>query len=430
MLDTFKRYDYEEVKAPYFYHEVFMLDEDYLQNKDDESGLFKTNPIGIGMNNKKPFKRIMFKDEFETNLKELQKAEFSILSGLTYFGRKNTMANASKAFALIFDIDHVSEKELGNYLFGIKNEVYPKPTFIVMSGSGIHAYYVFDKPIDLYPKTKLLLKELKFELTDLMWNGYTSGEKNKQFQGINQGFRIVGSPTKRNSSVRAFKSPSGRVSLSYMNSFVQRKDLDFSQLYKESTMPLAEAKEKYPEWYEKIVVQGKKKGTWTTHEGLYEWWFNKIKDETTYGHRYYAIMALAIYAIKSDIPFERLEKDAFSLMFAFNKLNEEEPFTDYDVRSALECYDIRYKTFPRYDIEKITAIDIPVNKRNGRTQKEHIKIMNAMKNVKRELGELNEGRPSKEILVKEFLTENPELSVTEIANQLNISRPTVYKYLK
>lgn len=429
MLDTFKRYDYEEIKASDFYHEVFKLDDDYLQNKDDEAGLFKTNPIGIGMNNKKPFKRIMFKDEFETNLKELQKAEFSILSGLTYFGRKNTMANASKAFALIFDIDHVSEKELGNYLFGIKNEVYPKPTFIVMSGSGIHAYYVFDKPIDLYPKTKLLLKELKFELTDLMWNGYTSGENNKQFQGINQGFRIVGSPTKRNSNVRAFKSPSGTVSLSYMNSFVQRKELDFSQLYKESTMPLAEAKEKYPEWYEKIVVLGKPKGTWTTHEGLYEWWFNKIKKETTYGHRYYAIMALAIYAIKSYIPYERLEKDAFSLMSAFNKLNEEEPFTDYDVRSALECYDVRYKTFPRYDIEKITAIDIPINKRNGRSQKNHIEIMNAIRDVVHKEGSWRYKQSSKEKEVKEYIEKNPNASPTEISRALKISRPTVYKYL-
>ena len=140
-------------------------------------------------------------------------------------------------------------------------------------------------------------------------------------------------------------------------------------------------------------------------------------------------MALAIYAIKSYIPYERLEKDAFSLMSAFNKLNEEEPFTDYDVRSALECYDVRYKTFPRYDIEKITAIDIPINKRNGRSQKNHIEIMNAIRDVVHKEGSWRYKQSSKEKEVKEYIEKNPNASPTEISRALKISRPTVYKYL-
>ena len=31
----------------------------------------------------------------------------------------------------------------------------PMPTYLVASGSGLHIYYVFDKPIDLYPNIKL-----------------------------------------------------------------------------------------------------------------------------------------------------------------------------------------------------------------------------------------------------------------------------------
>ena len=50
-------------------------------------------------------------------------------------------------------------------------------------------------------------------------------------------------------------------------------------------------------------------------------------------------------------------------------------------------------------------------------------------------GEMNpEGRPkgsgTKEELVKEYIEKNPEDNPTEIARALNISRPTVYKYLK
>ncbi|EZV85047.1 hypothetical protein U896_02584, partial [Staphylococcus aureus 22835] len=41
----------------------------------------------------------------------------------------------------------------------------------------------------------------------------------------------------------------------------------------------------------------------------------------------------------------------------------------------------------------------------------------------------NNGRPSKENLVKEYLEENPDHSPTEIAKNLKISRTTVYKYI-
>ncbi|WP_256440303.1 hypothetical protein [Sedimentibacter sp. zth1] len=41
----------------------------------------------------------------------------------------------------------------------------------------------------------------------------------------------------------------------------------------------------------------------------------------------------------------------------------------------------------------------------------------------------SEGRPSKEKLVKDYIKENPNDNPTEIARVLQISRPTVYKYL-
>ncbi|MDN8975009.1 HTH domain-containing protein, partial [Staphylococcus aureus] len=40
-----------------------------------------------------------------------------------------------------------------------------------------------------------------------------------------------------------------------------------------------------------------------------------------------------------------------------------------------------------------------------------------------------EGRPSKENLVKEYIAENPDHTPTEIAKNLKISRTTVYKYI-
>lgn len=432
MFHTLERYHFREVDDVSFYTEIFKLGQGFLQKENKDKKNFKANPIGIGMNkDKKPFKRIMFEDTFFDSLKELQSSDFSILSGLTYFGRKNTLERASKAFAMIFDIDNLGGEELGNYLFGVKNEVYPAPTYVVLSGQGIHAYYLFEEPVSLYPMTKLAMKELKYRLTDLMWNQYTSKEKNKQFQGINQGFRIVGSKTKKKGVVRAYTRDQGKVTLEYLNSFLpEYKQVDFSSLYKETTMSLEEAKEKYPDWYQRKIIKKEPRRTWTTHEGLYEWWLEKIKRETTFGHRYYAIMALAIYAMKSNIPFEQLERDALSLIPTFNQINEENPFTRDDVESALECYDVKYKTFPRSDFEKITAIAIPVNKRNYRPREQHVKIMNAIREVTHPDGSWRnlEGRPTKQDVVEEWQQNNPKGRKVDCIRETGLSKPTVYKW--
>ncbi|MFV0255710.1 MAG: hypothetical protein ACK5G7_06250 [Erysipelotrichaceae bacterium] len=428
-----EEFNYEEVSDVDFYTSLFKIGTGCLQKENIDKNDFKTNPIGIGINKDKTIKRVMFDDTFFESLKDLQKCDFSILSGLTYFGKKNTLNNASKCYALIFDIDYVGPSRLYNYIYGINNGVYPKPSFISLSGWGIHSYFVFDKPTDLYPGTKMALKELKYQLTDLMWNKHTSHEENKQFQGINQGFRTVGSLTKdKKGCVRAFKSPEDntKITVEYLNSFLsEKRKVDFSKLYKESKTTIEEAKELYPEWYERIVVNKEPKNTWVTHKGLYEWWFEKIQNEATYGHRYYAVMALAIYAIKSGVSFEKLENDALSTLSIMNNINPE-PFTEEDVKSALECYDYKYKTFPRSDIEKITAISITKNKRNGRSQKEHLKRARAVQDIDYPDGEWRDGngRPNKEKIVKDYIKENPNATVTEISKALNISRPTVYKY--
>ncbi|WP_311877616.1 hypothetical protein [Vagococcus carniphilus] len=120
----------------------------------------------------------------------------------------------------------------------------------------------------------------------------------------------------------------------------------------------------------------------------------------------------------------------------FDELKEIEhsnPLEEDDIKSALETYDRQYYNFTIDDIVKLTDIPIEKNKRNYRKQKEHIKIMNFVRdNISYPDGgwRNKKGRPSKEELVKEYIKENPNDNPTEIARALNISRPTVYKYLK
>ena len=58
-----------------------------------------------------------------------------------------------------------------------------------------------------------------------------------------------------------------------------------------------------------------------------------------------------------------------------------------DIDDALKIYgtDKAYK-FKREYIEKQCAIDIPKNKRNGRTREQHLKLLHATNKFKKEMG--------------------------------------------
>jgi len=105
--------------------------------------------------------------------------------------------------------------------------------------------------------------------------------------------------------------------------------------------------------------------------------------------------------------------------------------------SALNSYSEEFKTFPRSDIEKITAIEIPKNKRNGLKQEQHLSLARRRKKDMKEFGisfKRTEGRPigsgTKKEKVLNYIKKKPSATPTEIARELEVSRTTVYKYLK
>lgn len=435
--DVIKRYGGVEVSAMDVYTDMFNLGENEIQRDGEKPGAFKSNPIGYWKNSdkQKGHYRIMFDDTFEETLKELQEADFCILNGVTYFGRKNLQENASKMYAMIIDFDGVTDKLLNNFLHGAFSkdfDIYPVPNYIALSGHGIHLYYIFEEPIPLYPNIKLQLKALKYALIERIWNKYTSEEEHKQFQGINQGFRVIGGKTKiPGVRVRAFRINQHPYSLTQLGRYIPEESrVDESKLWKESKMSLAEAKKKYPEWYERKVLNKEPRGYWQCKEDLYQWWIRKIKAGAAYHHRYFNIMCLAIYGVKCGKSYEEVEADALELMPFLNDINPADPFTEYDIRSAMECFDMRYCTFPIDDIVKISGISIEKNKRNGRKQAEHIKLMNYIRD------EINQNRdwryiqPSAEQQIKEYLELHPNARKCDVIKDLGLSKPTVYKWWK
>lgn len=449
--DIIKNWGGYEVTAMDVYRDMFKFGEGYLQKKNEPNGLYKTNPIAYWKNDDQPkgHFRIMFEDTFEETLKEeLQKADFCIINGLTYFGGTNVQNHASKMFAMIFDLDGVTDKTLHAFLNGsYAADAYPIPNYIILSGHGIHLYYLFEEPIPLFPNLKIQLKEFKYALTDRLWNAYTSTYKSRQKQGINQGFRVIGGKTKKDAPervTRAFRLNEHPFTLSQMANYVpDAMIVDEKKIFKESKISLEDAKEKYPEWYEKVVVNKDRSAKrWEIEEkvhgdnpyALYDWWKRQIEKGAAYNHRYFCIMCLAIYGVKCNVPQETVEKDALDFVPFLNDINPNDPFTEEDVWSALECYDQRYCTFPLKDIEVISAIPIERNKRNGRKQKVHLARARAVQMVDDPEGKWRNknGRPigsgTKEDIIKSYISANPDESVSAIARTLGISRTTVYKY--
>lgn len=434
------------------YTDIFKLGEGYIQRSDEPAGSFKANPIGYyrRKGEDKGHYRIFFEDTFPETLSELQSAEFTLLNGVTYFGRKNVQEHASKLYAMIFDLDGVTDSSLNNLMSGaIIGGAYPVPNYIALSGHGVHLYYVFEEPISLYPYLKLQLKALKYALTDRIWNRNTSVEKKVQHQGINQGFRVLGAKTKPNAPtkcVEVFRLNMHPFTLSQLSEYVPKeKRIDEAKLFRETKYTIEEAKAKFPEWYEKVVVNGDKTPTYWDIAGkvhgdnpyaLYDWWKRQILDGASYGHRYFAIMALAIYGAKNDVDYERVKRDAYELIPFLNNVRPEEPFTESDCETALECYDARYKTFPIRDLEKISGIPIQRNRRNGQKQEDHLEEARAIRDIRmRRQGRSwrdGNGRPkgsgTTEQRVAEYRAEHPEESVTEVARALKISRTTAYKW--
>ncbi|HLR34259.1 MAG TPA: hypothetical protein VK071_02900, partial [Tissierellales bacterium] len=221
-------FHYKEIEGEEFYRYIFPNNQAQGELSGDYS---KPNAVYLYKDSKDEGtdrqlrRRIMLNDTWEEDYKEfVENNPMTLCSGLSYRGRTNRLAHAQHMNALVFDLDCVGKDELLTLFLRMGQEPglrrLPQPTFLVMSGTGLHIYYVFDEPIELYPNIKLQLKKLKYDLTFKMWEyKSTSQEKQIQYQSINQGFRMVGSKNdKYDLPVKAFKT-GDRVSLDYINAY-------------------------------------------------------------------------------------------------------------------------------------------------------------------------------------------------------------------
>lgn len=424
----------EEVTPREFYRDLWPEGTFEREGCPDDG---KPNGLALEIRGKGRAYHTILTDGLE-QLDELLKKEFVITSPVSYFGRRRTGENARYVYALTFDLDGVEMQQLRDVLHQMNNDILPKATYIVNSGHGLHLYYFLVDPPAMLPHIQACLKELKYALTRQIWNRYTSTRKDVEVQGILQGFRMVGSPSKMGKEypVRAFRL-GDRVNLDYLLDFVPELSGERERIFGalESKVTLQEAEKRWPEWYQRRVVDGKPRGRWTVKRDLYDWWLRRLRNEVKVGHRFYAIMTLAIYAIKCGIDEEELRADAYSLLEDYDAMSESDDnrFTKDDIETALTAFLDSYATFPRDDIAKYSGLAMVPNKRNGRKQSLHLRLARANRDIlceERGKADWREGggRPQKGKLVAEYRQQHPEASVSEVARALKMSRTTVYKW--
>ena len=428
---------YSEVNGYEFYRYIFPDNENSGEQYTDFS---HPNAIYLYKDGQRFRRRIMLSDVWEQDYMEyVEENSFTLCSGISYRGRYNRLQNAQCMNALVFDLDGVGAYELRNLLLRFDKpaewiRTMPMPTFLVASGAGLHIYYVFEEPVNLFPNIKLQMKALKYDLTFRLWEYKSTSTKEQiQYQSINQMFRMVGSVNgKYGNRIRAFQVGE-KMTLDYINRYADPANrVDSVKPFRPSKMTREEAKVSYPEWYQRVVVEqrkGQKKWDIKSKQGyaLYEWWIRQI-GKVKGGHRYYFMMCMVIYAYKCDVPREKLEDDLYAVYEQLRFVEHDNPLTEDDIHSALEAYDKEYYNFTIKDIEMLTDIRISRNKRNRRKQKQHMEIMRAIQSVVNPEWRRGNGRPSAEKEILAYIEAHPEARKVDVIRGTGRDKKTVYKY--
>ena len=426
---------FENVEAAEFYRDIFPVGAFERKGKHEDG---KPNGLAKVIKDSQPKKdgtqkgkyTVIVTDEL-SELDELQSKDFVVISPLGYYGKHRTANNAAVLYGITVDLDGVEEKQLTDLLFQIDNDVLPRPAYIVNSGHGLHLYYLLDNPLRLTKSNKINAQAIKYALIRLVWNAYTSNIKTPEIQGIYQGYRMVGSPSKLGAEypVKAYKTGE-KMSIETLSEYMSQRDMLH---FTENEYSIKEARELFPEWYERRVVNKMPPGQWKIKKDLYKWWISEISKKIVPGHRYFAIMALAVYAKKCGVSREELEADAMALIPAFDELSQTDRFTREDVEAALNMFDTAhaYKV-TKEQVSKWSGIAIKTNKRNGQKQAEHLEEARMIRDLrmKRQGRKWTDGngRPSAAAAVRAWRAENPDSTKAACCRETGLTKPTVYKW--
>ena len=111
--------------------------------------------------------------------------------------------------------------------------------------------------------------------------------------------------------------------------------------------------------------------------------------------------------------------------------NKENPFTEDDVLAALEGYDSAWYTYPIEKMSYRSNIPLVSTKRNGRKQKDHIKMMNFVRdelNQNKTWNKVGNGRKLKKEIVEEWRKNHLDGKKIDCHRETGLSRVTIDKW--
>lgn len=458
-----------------------------LENTHKRKNVMRTNRL----NNKKEltekeiWKNYIVLDDLEridyaVNQFGKSDSEFYIAPN-SYLGRRRTKERERWMYACIIEVDHPRTEIIDGHReqVGLKQLLYDwtdsptpyaMPSACVCSGTGLHLIYLLDRPYQISNETQQRQWDnFRKKFTCRIWHESVT-KTDIQQENHCQSFRVVGTRTKKNQLVEAFWLSKKRYSidelfsqveydnrpnwkcieeaLEHLNEFLESHfppdDLmkvskgympKLSQAERPLSPKLQEAKEKWPEWYQSRIVEKKPKkqpGQWTCNRGLYDWFLREAKKNPYVGSRYHRIHALAEFAVKCNIGYDELKKDAYELYEIFRKIDPATPFKYAEfIKARDEYFNATAHKSTRDWIETHTGVEMePPAKRNGRSRKEHLRWATSIRkeNCNQTGNPYGGGRPDKCSLVQAWQREHPNGTKMECHRETGISRPTIDRW--
>lgn len=436
------------ISALDFYDMIFENDlEPSRMPEDYQKGEYAAIALELVPNPKKDAKkrligkkRLITQDQKQLINMIEESENFCMMSPISYAGRNRTNENARYLYAMAIEIDGLIEKNnngIDELFYSWERKVLPnpKPTFVVCSGTGLHLYYVFERPIPLWSNVLEKLNKARQELIPRLWSTYVSDVK-IQYESITQGFRVVGTRAKKKNVYAMAFEVGEKVTIEYLNSFIWDEDNKLLNYYK-SNLSLEEAKKKYPMWYARRIEKGEAKSHYNRHSGIYYNWVEKVFKGANVGHRYNCLEALCALGVQCNIAPEQVEEDCRTLMLKFETLTvkDDNHFTEYDVICAMRTYHLKSQNAYERKVEVIsnkTGIPLQRAKRNGRSQEQHLKRARYSQMLSDEENNTNwrdgNGRKPKKTVVQEWRRMHPDGKKADCQRDTKLSKDTIRKW--
>lgn len=383
------------------------------------------------------------------------------LSPCLFYGnwRRKKLLNYVAAFVL--DVDKVRPRVLQRFIELFNDGRLLRPTFIVNSGSGLHFFYLLDSMLRCDSGRNEANNLIAEEIYRKLYDDVIKKEKwtDAQRHWLGQDYRVVGSRTKLNQVAQAFKigdvyriddlikyydiqvdrkkNYASKAMVNYASNIAKDLKIEppdftdsketyaFIRDHKDAAYEVRESRRKSRE----SKPKNRKSGTW------YKKTLNYLMDNTSTGYRFSSLKALAIIAFKEKVPKDVFEKDIKDLTEHWqNKDWNGDEFNSRNVEAIERLYDqaIKYSNTSSEKLEEWLGHTFRRigNRRNGRTQKEHLARARAVQAIDYPDGSWRNknGRPDLQAIVQEWRKNNPDGRKSKCIVETGLSKPTVYKW--